>query len=63
MVDPSLAQRVAVRTREQAGGNGCTVHRDRLPTMRADVDGAEASAPGVEVLDLVELLARALEAG
>jgi Fe-S oxidoreductase len=64
MVDPALAQRVAVRTTSRLAATGAQSIVTACPQcVRTLTRGAEASAPGVEVLDLVELLARALEVG
>lgn len=63
MVDPALTQRVAVRTASKLAATGAQAIVTACPQcVRTLSRGAEQSAPGIEVLDLVELLARALQA-
>jgi Fe-S oxidoreductase len=63
MVDPALTQRVAARTTGKLAATGAQAIVTACPQcVRTLTRGAEQSAPGIEVLDLVELLARALEA-
>ena len=63
MVDPALALRVAARTVSKLAATGAQAIVTACPQcVRTLTRGAEQAAPGVEVLDLVELLARALEA-
>lgn len=62
MVDPALAQRVAARTASKLAATGAQAVVTACPQcVRTLSRGAEQSAPGIEVLDLVELSARALD--
>jgi len=62
MVDPALAQRVAARTAGKLAATGAQSIVTACPQcVRTLTRGAETSAPGVEVVDLVELVARALD--
>ena len=61
MVDAGLTVRVAARTVGQLAATGAQTIITACPQcVRTLTRGAEAAAPGVEVLDVVELLARAL---
>jgi heterodisulfide reductase subunit D len=63
MVDPALAQRVAARTVGKLVATGAQAIVTACPQcVRTLTRGAEQSAPDVQVLDLVELCAGALEA-
>jgi heterodisulfide reductase subunit D len=63
MVDPALTQRVAARTVSKLAATGAQAIVTACPQcVRTLTRGAEQSAPDVQVLDLVELCARALEA-
>jgi heterodisulfide reductase subunit D len=62
MVDPALAQRVAARTAGKLAATGAQSIVTACPQcVRTLTRGAETSAPGVEVVDLVELVSRALD--
>ena len=62
MVDPALAQRVAARTVGKLVATGAQAIVTACPQcVRTLTRGAETAAPGVEVLDVVELLAQALD--
>ncbi len=62
MVDPALAQRVAVRTTSKLAATGAQTIVTACPQcVRTLTRGAEAGAPGVEVKDVVELLVEALD--
>lgn len=61
MVDPALSQRVATTTVDKLAATGAGTIITACPQcVRTLSRGAERSAPGVAVLDIVELLARAL---
>lgn len=61
MVDPALSRRVAARTVGKLAATGAQAIVTACPQcVRTLTRGAEQCAPNVEVLDLVELLARAL---
>jgi heterodisulfide reductase subunit D len=61
MVDPGLAQRVAERAVGKLAATGAQSIVTACPQcVRTLTRGAEQAAPAVEVLDVVELLARAL---
>jgi heterodisulfide reductase subunit D len=63
MVDPTLTQRVAARTTSKLAATGAQAIVTACPQcVRTLTRGAVQSAPDVQVLDLVELCARALEA-
>jgi heterodisulfide reductase subunit D len=62
MVDPALAGRVAARTAGKLAATGAQAIVTACPQcVRTLARGAEQSAPGVEVKDVVELLAEALD--
>ncbi len=62
MVDPALAQRVAVQTAGRLAATGAQVIVTACPQcVRTLTRGAEQAAPGVAVKDVVELLAEALD--
>lgn len=62
MVDPALSGRVAARTAGKLAATGARTIVTACPQcVRTLTRGAEQAAPGVEVLDVVELLARALD--
>ncbi|MCR4406168.1 MAG: (Fe-S)-binding protein [Anaerolineae bacterium] len=62
MVDPALAQRVAQRTASKLAATGAQVIATACPQcVRTLARGTEQAVPGVEVKDLVELLAEALD--
>jgi len=63
MVDPALTQRVAARTMSKLAATGAQAIVTACPQcVRTLTRGAEQSTPDVQVLDLVELCAKALEA-
>ena len=63
MVDPALTQRVAARATSKLAATGAQAIVTACPQcVRTLTRGAEQSAPDVQVLDLVELCAKALEA-
>jgi heterodisulfide reductase subunit D len=62
MVDPALVERVAARATGKLAATGAQAIVTACPQcVRTLMRGAQASVPGVEVLDIVELLAGALD--
>jgi heterodisulfide reductase subunit D len=62
MVAPALSQRVAARTMGKLAATGAEAIVTACPQcVRTLTRGAEQSSPALEVLDLMELLARALD--
>ncbi len=62
MVDPALSQRVAARTVGKLAATGAEAIVTACPQcVRTLTRGAEQSNPALEVLDVMELLARALD--
>ena len=62
MVDPALSQRVATRTVGKLAATGAEAIVTACPQcVRTLTRGAEQNNPALEVLDVMELLARALD--
>ena len=62
MVDPALSQRVAARTVGKLAATGAETIVTACPQcVRTLTRGAELNSPALEVLDVMELLARALD--